>query len=160
MGSHARCEGEHWRHQQPEEATSDDPEVLRAALIREADERRRAECRAKMQTEVVQLALDLLVREPDVEGFFGALAKTMVEESESHACGVWLIDDDQQRCDLWMAYMSDRLFTPKTADWDTLALPRESMAEHLFGYTAGWTESVEYRATIRACRNRFGNSTA
>ena len=39
------------------------------------DERRRAECRADMQTEVVNLALDLLVREPDIEGFFGALAK-------------------------------------------------------------------------------------
>ena len=65
-----------------------------------------------MQTEVVQLALDLLVREPDIEGFFGAFTKTMVEESESHACGVWLIDDDHQRCELWMAYLSDRLYTP------------------------------------------------
>ena len=72
------------------EADSHDPDVLRAALIRESSERRRAECRAKMQTEVVKLALDLLVREPDIEGFFGALTKTMVEESESHAlrrCG-------------------------------------------------------------------------
>ena len=57
-----------------------DPEVLRAALIRESGERRRAECRANMQAEVVQLALDLLVREPDIEGFFGALSKAMVEE--------------------------------------------------------------------------------
>jgi len=46
--------------------------VLRAALVREAGERRRAECRASMQTEIVQLALDLLVREPDIDGFFGA----------------------------------------------------------------------------------------
>ena len=67
--------------------------MLRAALIRESSERRRAECRADMQTEVVKLALDLLVREPDIEGFFGALTKTMVEESESHTCGVWLIDE-------------------------------------------------------------------
>ena len=43
------------------------------------------ECLAKMQADVVQLALDLLVREPDVEGFFGALTKNMVEESDSHA---------------------------------------------------------------------------
>jgi hypothetical protein len=93
--------------------------VLRAALIREADGRRRAECSANMQTEVVQLALDLLVREPDLEGFFGVFAKTLVEETESHGCGVWLIDDDHHRCDLWMAYMSARLFTSKTADWDT-----------------------------------------
>jgi signal transduction histidine kinase len=142
--THSPCDAEHRRRQPPEEALSDDLEVLRAALIREAAERRRAECRAKIQTEVVQLALDLLVREPDVEGFFGALTKTMVEEGENHACGVWLIDDDHRRCDLWMAYLADRLYTSKTADWDTLALPRESMASHLFGYAPGWSQTVEY----------------
>src|SRR5688500_6065792 len=105
VDSHSRCEGDHWMHQQPEEASSDDPAVLRTALIREADQRRRAECSAKMQTEVVQLALDLLVREPDLEGFFGVFAKTLVEETESHGCGVWLMDDDNHRCDLWMAHI-------------------------------------------------------
>ena len=144
VGSHSRCEGDHWMHHQPEEAASDDPVVLRTALIREAEERHRAECSAKMQTEVVQLALDLLVREPDIQGFFGVFAKTLVEETESHGCGVWLIDDDQQRCDLWMAYMSERLYTPTSAGWNTLALPRESMADHLFGYTQGWNQSVVY----------------
>jgi signal transduction histidine kinase len=138
------CGAAHSRRKQPEEATSHDPEVLRAALIREAAERRRAECRAKIQTEVVQLALDLLVREPDVEGFFGALTKTMVEEGELHACGVWLIDDDRHRCDLWMAYLGDRLYTSKSADWDTLELPRESMASYLFEHTPGWTQTIEY----------------
>ena len=44
-----------------------------------------------MQAEVVKLALDLLVREPDIEGFFGGLTKTMVEESESYTCAVWLL---------------------------------------------------------------------
>ena len=71
------------------ELVSQDPEVLRAALVRENELRRRAECSATMQTEVVKLALDLLVREPDIEGFFGALTKTMVEESESHTCAAW-----------------------------------------------------------------------
>src|SRR4029077_15916647 len=92
---------------------SNDPAVLRAALIRESGERRRAECRANMQAEVVQLALDLLVREPDIEGFFGGLSKPMGEESESHTCAVWLIDEAGSRCDLWMAYVNDRLFMPK-----------------------------------------------
>ena len=46
-----------------------------------------------MQAEVVKLALDLLVREPDIEGFFGGLTKTMVEESESYTCAVWLLDE-------------------------------------------------------------------
>lgn len=123
---------------------SDDPKVLRAALIREAAERRRAECRAKIQTEMVKLALDLLVREPDLEGFFGALTTTMVDEGENHACGVWLIDDDYRQCDLWMAYMSDRLYTSKSPDWHALSWPHESMATHLFGYAPGWTQTIKY----------------
>ena len=137
-------------HQLPEEVTSQDPAVLRSALIRESGERRRAECRANMQTEVVNLALDLLVREPDIEGFFGALAKAMVEESESHTCGVWLIDERGQRCDLWMAYVKDRLFTPRKDDWETHPVksgkrfPCESLADHLFQYRPGWNETVEY----------------
>lgn len=121
-----------------------DPEVLRAALTRETAERRRAECLAKMQTDVVQLALDLLVREPDIEGFFGALTKTMVDEGDSHACAVWLIDDDRQRCDLWMTYVVDQLFTQTNGDWDALGFPRESMGGHLFAHTEGWTQTVQY----------------
>jgi signal transduction histidine kinase len=120
-------------------------------LIRESAERRRAECRADMQTAVVKLALDLLVREPDIERFFGALTKTMVEESESHTCGVWLIDDSGQRADLWMAYVKDRLYVPRKDDWDisripepTRRFPCESLATHLFEYRPGWQETVEY----------------
>jgi len=125
--------------------------VLRAALIRESGERRRAECRANMQAEVVQLALDLLVREPDIEGFFGALSKAMVEESESHTCAVWLIDDDLQRCNLWMAYLKDRLFMPGAPSNDSRDLGKESfpceiMASYLFQYQPGWTATVEYGA--------------
>jgi signal transduction histidine kinase len=141
------CAAEHaLQRQPPEEAASNDPEVLRAALLRESAERRRAECRAAIQTEVVTLALDLLVREPDVEGFFGALAKTMVEDGENHACGVWLIDEDEHGSDLWLAYMTDHLYTSRSTGWDTLSIPRESMATHLFGYTAGWTKTIEYHS--------------
>lgn len=135
--------------QPPDEAASTDPAVLRAALVRESAGRRRAECRAHMQTEVVQLALDLLVREPDVEGFFGALTKAMVEESESHTCGVWLIDDTGERCDLWMVYVKDRLFVPAKGDLaadPAKRFPCESFAAHLFSYQPGWTATVEYRS--------------
>jgi signal transduction histidine kinase len=139
------------RCQPPKEATSNDPEVLRAALIRESAEHRRAECRAMMQAEVVQLALDLLVREPDLEGFFGGLTKTMVEESESHTCAVWLIDEDDQRCNLWLAYVKDRLFTPPKGAVPTCAdesgkpmFPCERMARHLFEYAPGWNQTIEY----------------
>jgi signal transduction histidine kinase len=121
-----------------------DPEVLHAALTRQTRERRRSECLAKMQADVVQLALDLLVREPDIEGFFGGLTKTMVDEGDSHACGVWLIDDDQQRCELWMTYVVDRLYTRTHGDWDGLGFPRESMGRHLFGYAPGWNQTVQY----------------
>src|SRR5919197_4172364 len=74
---HSPCDVGGWIRQQPHEASSHDPEILRAALIREAAERRRAECLAKIQTDVVQLALDLLVREPDIKGFFGVFQKTL-----------------------------------------------------------------------------------
>src|SRR5687767_11319682 len=137
---------------QPAEVASTDPEILRAALIREAAERRRAECLAGMQAEVVQLAVDLLVQQPDIEGFFGALTKTMVEEGESHACGVWLIDEDDQRCELWLAFVKDRLFTARdrgtgASEGGVCAEGRyscEHMARHLFEYTPGWTQTVEY----------------
>ena len=104
-----------------------------------------------MQAEVVKLALDLLVREPDVEGFFGGLTKTMVEESESYTCAVWLIDETVQQCNLWMAYVKDRLFTPPKGvapcaegDPQKGGFPCEIMAAHLFAYTPGWTQTVEY----------------
>jgi len=122
-----------------------DPEVLRAALNREHSERRRAECLARMQADVVQLAVDLLVREPDIEGFFGGLTKTMVEEGESCSCGVWLIDEDRQRCEPWLAYIGDRLYT-RASDCDDKTFPRESVANHLFAYTPGWTATIEYHA--------------
>ena len=50
-----------------------DVDALRAALTRENLERRRAEAMAKIQTNVVKFAVDLLVREPGIEGFFRAL---------------------------------------------------------------------------------------
>ena len=38
---------------------------LRAELARATDDRRRAECMCRIQGDTVQLALDLLVREPE-----------------------------------------------------------------------------------------------
>lgn len=97
-----------------------------------------------MQTGVVQLALDLLVREPDIEGFFAGLTKNMVEESESHGCGVWLIDADESRCALWMAYVADRLYTKKNGGLQSLAFPHESLGGHLFAFKPGWQQTIEY----------------
>jgi signal transduction histidine kinase len=129
---------------QPDEVSSQDLEELRAALIRESAARRHAECMAKIQTGAVQLALDLLVREPDIEQFFGEFTKKLVELCESHACGVWLIDENQDRCELWLAYLVDRLYTRRSSNWGEIAPPRESMSSHLFAYAPGWRETVEY----------------
>jgi signal transduction histidine kinase len=117
---------------------------LREMLERETDQRRRADCMARMQSNTVQLALDLLVSEPDIDGFFRVFMKTLLEETDSHACGVWLLDDDASQCQLWMAYVGDQLFARNQPSWETLALPSESMASHLFAHRPGWTATVEY----------------
>jgi signal transduction histidine kinase len=119
-------------------------EALSDALARETDNRRRAECMAHIQSDAVQLALDLLVREPDITGFFRAFIRTLAEESESHACGVWLLDHDASRCDLWMAFMDGRFFLKESDGWDALTLPRDSMAAQLLAHEQGWTQTVEY----------------
>ncbi len=129
----------------PPELASNDPEVLRAGLVREHDERRRAACLAEMQASVVQLALDLLVREPDIEGFFGGLTKNMVEESDSTGCSVWLIDESGDGCALWMAYMDGQVYTKANGRLQPLSFPHEEFAGHLFSYKAGWDRTIDYR---------------
>lgn len=119
-------------------------EELREALTQETEQRRRADCMARMQSSTVQLALDSLITEPDIDGFFRVFMKTLIEETDSHACGVFLLDDDATHCDLWMAYVGDRLFTRDQPGWEELDLPRESMGAHLLSNRAGWTTSVEY----------------
>jgi signal transduction histidine kinase len=136
---------------EPPEVTSNDPALLRAALLRESAARRRAECMASMQAEIVQLAVDQLVQQPDIEGFFGALTQTVVEEGESFACGVWLIDETSSHCDLWMAYVKDALFKPRESAAPYICptggpYPCEEMARHLFEFSDGWTKTIEYDA--------------
>jgi signal transduction histidine kinase len=128
----------------PPELSSSDPELLRAALLREHEARRRAGCLAAMQAEVVQLALDLLVREPDIERFFGAIIKTMVDDTESDGCAVWLLDDDHASCELWMTYREDRLFLRSRGDFDSLEFPHDAVARHLVEYKPGWNATIEY----------------
>jgi signal transduction histidine kinase len=120
------------------------PSSLEELLAREIDARRRAQCTARIQSDAVQLALDLLVREPDITGFFRVFVKTLVEECGSHACGVWLLDQEKPQADLWMAYIEDRFFSKASEDWGTIALPRDSMAAHLVAYVPGWTETIDY----------------
>ena len=121
-----------------------DVDALRAALTRENLERRRAEALAKIQTNVVKFAVDLLVREPDIEGFFRALLKTLAEEGESHKVSVWLIDEDQKGCDVWMAHLDGQVFTAGSPEWKTTEFPRQTFARHLFSYEPGWRQTVEY----------------
>jgi signal transduction histidine kinase len=116
-----------------------------AAAPFDQDALRRAECLATLQSDAVQLALDLLVRSPDVDGFFGALIKAVVQECESRGCAVWLLSDNEEHVQPWMAYVEDRLLTAKSPEWDTLALPRIAMADHLFAMKPGWSDTIEYR---------------
>lgn len=121
-----------------------DVHALRDALVLEQAQRRRAECAAEIQGDAVQLALDLLVREPDVAGFFRAFMQRVMEESESHACGVWLLADDGSHCDLWMANVRGEFYAKDEANWDRLALPRDGMSAHLHAFVRGWAETTVY----------------
>lgn len=107
-------------------------------------ERRRAECMALIQSDAVQLALDLLVNGEDIDGYFKAFIKSLVDNCESHACGVWLLDDQDACCDMWMAYVDGAFHMPDTAGWDDLAMPRAAMAAHLQDHRAGWASTIEY----------------
>ena len=119
-------------------------EELRAALEREIGARRRAECMARLQSNSVQLSLDLLMSESDVDGFFRVFMRTLIDECDAHACGVFLLDDEGAECEMWMAYVGEKLYARDQPDWDSLQLPRENMGEHLISYRQGWTELVEY----------------
>jgi signal transduction histidine kinase len=116
---------------------------LRAELARETDNRRRAECMCRIQSDTVQLALDLLVREPDIEGFFRSFITTLVEESESLACGVWLLGADN-RAECWMAVIGQRFYSKRDPNWDTLSLPRDVMSDHLVDHRPGWTLTEDF----------------
>jgi signal transduction histidine kinase len=118
---------------------------LRARVREEFLARQRAECLAKVQCNAVELALDLLVTEPDIAGFFKVFTRALVEECGSHACGVWLLDEDGRGCDLWMAYVDHRMYTADSPDWAQLSLPRSSMSAHLFAYQPGWRQTIQYR---------------
>jgi signal transduction histidine kinase len=125
---------------------SDDPDVLRTALSRESSQRRRADSIARMQTDVVNLVIDLVVHDFDVEKLFGGLTKKMVEQTGSHVCAIWLLDDEQQRCDMRMAYIVDRFYTRDSTGWQGLAFPHESLGRHLIGYKPGWARTIKYRS--------------
>lgn len=130
----------------PERELAADAEVrhLRGALQSAVDDFQRAECMATIQADAVQLALELLVSEPDLPGFFRVFIKRLVDESEAHACGVWLLDEASGACDLWMANIQGETFTASSANWASLDLPRESMSRHLLAHTEGWTGIAEY----------------
>src|SRR6186713_3306600 len=84
---------------------------LEAELSALLEDRQRAECMASIQRDAVQLALDLLVTHPDLRGFFRMFIKRLVEDSGSHACGVWLLDESTGACDLWMANLGGETLT-------------------------------------------------
>src|SRR5229473_4757907 len=117
---------------------------LRAEVSALRDDRQRAECTASIQSDAVQLALDLLVTHPDLRGFFRVFIKRLVDESEAHACGVWLLDEATGACDLWMANIGGETLTVDSHGWAALEMPRESMSRLLLGSEEGRTAILEY----------------
>jgi|SoiMetStandDraft_5_1073268.scaffolds.fasta_scaffold05596_2 signal transduction histidine kinase len=124
---------------------SGDAGALRVALAREAKERRRAECLANIQTEITKYSLDLLVREPNLDGFFRALLKTLAEEAESEVAGVWLLNDDGPCCEFWMAHFGGAVVTTRNLAEYSAVRKAEAQAQHLFEYKPGWVSTIEYR---------------
>jgi len=117
---------------------------LHAELAALSDDRQRAECMASIQSEAVQLAMDLLVTHPDLRGFFRGFIKRLVDDSEAYACGVWLLNEATGGCDLWMANIRGETFTAESAGWASLDLPRESMSRHLATSEQARTTILEY----------------
>ena len=99
---------------------------LTAALEALREDQQRSECMAAIQRDAVQLALDLLVTHPDLRGFFRAFIKRLVDDSEAHACGVWLIDESSGTTDLWMANVNSA--TQTVLSGSRAALPRAAQA--------------------------------
>ena len=126
------------------ESREDEIVQLQAAIQSVREERQRAECMASIQSEAVQLALELLVTHPDLRGFFRMFIKRLVEDSEAYACGVWLHDEATGGCDLWMANIQGETFTSDSPGWASLDLPREAMSHHLMATEQGWTETLQY----------------
>ena len=88
---------------------------------------------ASIQRDAVQLALDLLVTHPDLRGFFRMFTKRLRDDSGAHACGVWLLDESTNACELWMANVGGETLMAESPGWASIALPRESMTRHLTG---------------------------
>src|SRR4051794_37201112 len=118
---------------------------LQAELSALRDDRQRAECMASIQTDGVQLALDLLVTHPDLRGFFRMFIKRLVDDSGAHACGVWLLDEPTNTCDLWMVNIGGETLMAEIPGWASLDLPREGMARHLIDCDECRAAIVEYR---------------
>jgi signal transduction histidine kinase len=122
-----------------------DLDRLQAELSEIRDDKMRAECMAAIQRDAVQLTLDLLVAHPDLRGFFRMFIKRLVDEVEARACGVWLLDETTNSCDLWMANIGGETLTVDSPGWTSLDLPREAMARHLEASAESRTTVLDYR---------------
>jgi signal transduction histidine kinase len=119
-------------------------ERLRAELQRRTDDLQRAQCTATIQSDAVQLALDLLVTHPDLRGFFRAFIKQLVHDSEAHACGVWLRDESTGAVDLRMANVGGESLMADSPEWSLLELPGDSMSLYLAASDGARAEIQEF----------------
>ncbi len=128
----------------PNDALPHDLTRMQAELASLRDDRNRAECMASIQRDAAQLTLDLFVAHSDLRGFFDAFVRRLVEDSDSHSCGVWLLDEGTGSCDLWMANIAGKTLTADQGGWAALDLPREGMSRHLIATPDSRTAIREY----------------
>ena len=76
----------------------------------------------------------------------------------------------EPRCELWMVYVKDHLYTPKRDGCDSSQVGKrmacESLADHLFNYQPGWNTTIEYECDdprlpepFRVFANRMQSAT-
>ena len=125
-------------------------EAMQAALAQANNERRWAECSSRIQSDAMQRALDLLVREPDINGFFRLFIQSIVEECEGYACGVWLLDDASASASASARATAGQVAARATAGQAAPARDTASPACHLWMVFAGGkhltSDSEEWQA--------------
>ena len=71
---------------------------------------------ASIQRDAMQLALDLLVTHGPAR-LFRMFTKRLQDDTGAHACGVWLLDESTNACELWMANIGGETLMAESPGW-------------------------------------------
>ncbi len=161
--SYKRCGRGTCRHQPPAEVTlagSGGP-ARRAAFASHASAAARSAARTCRPTSSSSRSICSCASRTS-KGSSARSRRTMVEESESHTCGVWLIDEERSALRAVDGVRrGSAVHAAQRRLWrHRRSVPvREPRRAHLFAYKPGWTQTDRVRrATMRGCRRRFARS--